>query len=44
VDLSLPSIGSAEDSFAVEQAANTMMSIGASIDQIASSLDALGQC
>ncbi len=44
VSLSLPTIGSAEDAFAVEQAANTMLSIGASIDQIASSLDALGSC
>jgi len=44
VSLSIPAIGSAEDSFAVEKAANTMLSIGTSIDQIASSLDALGAC
>ena len=44
VSLSLPSIGSAQDAAALEQAANAMLSVGASIDQIASSLDALGAC
>jgi len=44
VSLSLPTIGSAQDAASIEEAANTMLSIGASIDQIASSLDALGSC
>jgi hypothetical protein len=44
VSLSIPAIGGAEDAQALEDAANTMLSIGTSIDQIASALDALGSC
>jgi hypothetical protein len=44
VSLSLPTIGSAADAAELEQTANTMLSVGTSIDQIASALDALGQC
>jgi len=44
VSLTIPSIGSAEDAAGLEAAANTMLSIGTSIESIAKSLDALGSC
>ncbi|MEP6859876.1 MAG: hypothetical protein ABJE66_04610 [Deltaproteobacteria bacterium] len=40
----LPTIGSAQDAAALEEAANTMLSIGTSLDQLASTLDFMGQC
>jgi hypothetical protein len=40
----LPTIGSAQDAAALEEVANTLLSVGASLDQLASTLDFMGQC
>jgi hypothetical protein len=44
INPTLPTIGSAQDAAALEEVANTLLSVGASLDQLASTLDALGQC